>query len=156
MFGFLETARNLIVAATAIVSSLSPASQPQNLELPQTGPKTIQETKQTNLENYYSIGGSYEYLGKSVTYEAFIPKNGGEITGNVSGDCSGAISGTYTKPSKEISGSGFTECQVLFLKKKLEASFTGNIDEKNKSTNVDWQGLGDISQYKGSLTLPLN
>ncbi|HSW88058.1 MAG TPA: hypothetical protein VLG12_02745 [Candidatus Saccharimonadales bacterium] len=77
--------------------------------------------------------------GKKVSIFLSMPKDGGNIDGIVSGDCQGAIDGTYTGASQyTLHGRGEITCVFGFLSLPANASFTGIIHPDKQTADINY------------------
>ncbi|MGH7204098.1 MAG: hypothetical protein ACREHC_06660 [Candidatus Levyibacteriota bacterium] len=90
--------------------------------------------QKANTDTFYKASRSVTYQGYSVSMDVAVPKNGGNITGKISGDCNGVIKGHYDgQDNGVIQGNINGACDVMFLKMPGNATFAGTL---NKTTNT--------------------
>lgn len=97
--------------------------------------------------------GQYSYAGQTLKYTINLPKNGGPLSGEFSGACSGPITGTFDAgPAKAASGEATATCPVL-LNQKLTATYIAHFDFEKGQAYIDWQGNIPYTKGQGSFTI---
>lgn len=99
-----------------------------------------------------TASGPYSYKGYSITMTANIPLEGGEVTGTVTGDCKGRVTGTYDG-EQIITGELDGSCSVFFVNVPASATFNGIVDEESNTAPISFEGSGGGFSHSGSLTL---
>ncbi|HXS14923.1 MAG TPA: hypothetical protein VN711_02255 [Candidatus Saccharimonadales bacterium] len=72
--------------------------------------------------------------GKKVHISLVFPTGGGVVTGKISGDCLGALTGNYTKGI--LSGTGKGTCSIGPVTIPVAVSFSGNLAGKTQAQIV--------------------
>jgi hypothetical protein len=127
---------------SAVTMTPTPTETPSTPTVTQTVQKiTLQKTITT--------------AGKKVSIFLSMPKDGGNIDGIVSGDCQGAIDGTYTGASQyTLHGRGEITCVFGFLSLPANASFTGSIHPDKQTADINYSVTSGSNFSKtGSATL---
>lgn len=102
-------------------------------------------------ENMVIRSGEISYSGQSVKYSINIPKNGGEVTGSVTGICEGNIKGTYDGvEGGKISGTASPSCGVAFVRQTFNISYEGQLYLSQGRANLNWEGNIPSTSGKGS------
>ncbi|HSW96928.1 MAG TPA: hypothetical protein VLF89_03815 [Candidatus Saccharimonadales bacterium] len=124
------------------ISAVTPTATPTVTPVPQK--ITLQKTITT--------------MGKQVTIFLSMPKDGGKIDGIVSGDCQGAIDGTYTGASQyALNGKGEITCEVGFLSLPANASFTGIVHPDKQTADINYSVTsGSNFSKSGNVIVSLN
>lgn len=85
-----------------------------------------------NLDNKVVMSGVYRLSTYNVNFKISVPKNGGEVTGELSGTCEAKITGTAEKPdsngNSNLSGQYSGACKpipTLGFKTPASGTFTG-------------------------------
>lgn len=84
--------------------------------------------------------------GKTINLTMQYAKNGGAITGNISGDCKGSINGTFNANTSTLSGSAKATCSMGFISIPVSISFSGNLINSSQAEihyNVSAAGQSD-------------
>ena len=86
---------------------------------------------------------------------AAIPKEGGNVTGTISGDCSGTITGKYDgKDNGTISGKSQMNCSLAIIQIPGTVTFNGTVNKTAK--NAQLLVMLDVSSFKKSQQVTLN
>lgn len=111
-----------------------------------------QSTAISTHANMIIRSGEYSYSGQTLKYKVHIPKNGGKISGNLTGVCNGPIEGDYNSgPAKVVEGRAKATCPIL-LNKKLSVRYTAHLDLEKGKAYIDWQGDIPYTNGLGSFT----
>lgn len=133
---------------TASVSPTITAGDGPTISVIPTQTPTITKSAQN-----ITVQKTISTAGKKVTIFLSIPKNGGKIDGSVSGDCQGAIDGTYTVPA--FTGKGEITCTVGFLSLPATASFNGVVHPNKQTIDINYSVTsGSNFSKSGSITVP--
>jgi len=102
--------------------------------------------------------GSINQFGKTANLAIAFPQNGGAVTGNISGDCTGKIKGIYSGVSngKQLQGTAYANCPVLLLNIYGEATFNGTVNDNNTSTNVNYEVKANNHSQNGTFTFTIS
>lgn len=101
-----------------------------------------------------TASGPYSYDDYSITMTMKIPLGGGEVTGNVSGDCGGKITGGYNgKDNGPISGKMAGSCKVFGVNVPASATWGGAVNKAGKVVPISFDGSGGGFSHQGSLPL---
>jgi len=85
----------------------------------------------------YTASKTFSYQGYSITMNINVPKNGGKVTGSISGDCTGSIYGTYDgQDNGMVRGHADGTCQAFFLQIPGTVNFHGTVDKVNKTADL--------------------
>lgn len=118
-----------------------PTSQPQSINAPKSS-TTITAT------------GGYSYAGQNLSYTFTFPRDGGDVTGNVGGVCSGPVHGKYDGgDGGNVSGQIPVTCQIGFIKQNYQLNYNGKVYLKDKRVDVDWTGNIPFYSNSGSFNL---
>lgn len=133
--------------------SVAPTSQPK---LPNS-PKTSTTTSPTTAAVPNSIitaSGGYSYAGQNLTYTFAFPRDGGDVTGSVSGVCSGPVSGKYDGgDGGNVSGQIPVTCQMGFIKQSYQLNYNGKVYLKDKRVDINWTGNIPFYSNSGAFSL---
>lgn len=110
---------------------------------------TISITTTPTPIQYIAAVGTYSDYGKTVNISIKFPKEGGNLTGSISGVCTGTVSGQYSKG--EIYGTISGRCSEEKLGFAFEnkgdidtavakATYKGKVDLSKKIIRVDFDG----------------
>lgn len=119
------------------LQNISPTNVPQNKNTPE--PKEIKRIQIIKSE------GKYSYFGQTVEYNFHFSKNGGVITGDFSGICSGTIDGNYDPIKYSFQAEGFRgflngiltgNCKSFIYKGSFNQAFEGQLNEEGKYIKV--------------------
>lgn len=145
----LDTLGHLWVSTTSAIVGVS------LVIIPSITPIPVASNSTTTYQSY-TIQGSYEYLNQQVNYSIKIPKNGGDITGKVTGICEGLVTGTYLQGrTPQVEGTVNAKCRMAFISQQASAKFSGKINDGEKKAYLDWVGDGFIAGKRGSVSLEL-
>lgn len=138
---------NMIASIMAAVVGLASSVVP-GISTPQATP-----TPTPNVviqENMVIRSGEISYSGQSVKYSINIPKNGGDITGSISGVCTGDITGTYDGiEGGKVSGEANPSCGIAFLRQTFNISYDGQLYLKQGKVDLNWEGNIPSTPGKG-------
>lgn len=84
--------------------------------------------------------------GKKVHIALAFPTGGGVVTGKISGDCTGSLTGNYSK--EVLTGSGKGTCSVGPLTIPVSVTFTGNLSNQPQA-QVSYQLTALNQTYSG-------
>lgn len=85
----------------------------------------------------YVVTKRLSYQGYQVTMNASVPKDGGDITGIISGDCTGNITGHYDgKNAGVIKGQANPTCGVSLFQIPATVTFTGTVNRTAKDAQL--------------------
>ena len=98
--------------------------------------------------------GSFSKDKYNVNLTLNFALEGGAVTGEFSGDCSGKITGTYDgKDGGIISGKAFGSCSPLLVPIPASATFTGTVSHQQKNIPITGTGTAVGISGTGSLVL---
>lgn len=127
--------------------TLSDENRPATTETPATPTPSHNTTitAQTSL----STNGKTIYLAFSY------PQNGGVITGTISGDCTGTITGQFEDlATRKLSGNGKASCSMGFFSVPAEINFTGKLlSETEAAINYTVSAMGQVQSGNTMLNL---
>lgn len=130
-----------------------------NLQI--AGPSNLPSAAKVE-EDKINITGKYDFgNNQSVIYTFNLPKNGGQVDGQLTGSCNGKITGAETTPSKDgqssISGRIEGECRLpnLPFSIKLLASFDGLVNFRESKLSLNYNLEQPISA-KSNLEIPFD
>lgn len=148
-----------------IKPSATPTSQPQS----QTQVQTQAQNQATNPpqsstttspivtpapSSIITATGGYNYAGQNLTYTFTFPRDGGDVTGNVEGFCSGPVSGKYDGgDGGNVSGQIPVTCQMGFIKQNYQLDYNGKVYLKDKRVDINWTGNVPFSSDSRSFSL---
>lgn len=95
-------------------------------------------------------------MGKQMTLSIDISKEQGPISGKISGDCTGVLSGTNSgKPEYNLDGTGNVTCPLGFMDVQARMTFTGKMrpDQKNADIKYTITAQNGITK-SGNITVP--
>ena len=100
-------------------------------------------------QEYYQAKGETERYPYRVRYVLWIPKDGGEVNGEIKGYvatseneiCSVSFHGLYE--GDVLTGDIGGVCTILFVKQKVAGTFTGRVNPQKR--NLDGQANGNVS-----------
>lgn len=125
-----------------IKPSVAPTSQP-------TSPITTAVP-----DSIITATGGYSYAGQNLSYTFTFPRDGGDVTGNVGGICSGPVHGKYDGgEGGNVSGQIPVTCQIGFIKQNYQLDYNGNVYLKDKRVDVDWTGNIPFYSNSGAFSL---
>lgn len=131
----------------ATVAGNAAMSTPRPLITPSPSPKVVEVPVVVR-------SGEYAISGQSVKYLVNIPKNGGEIKGNITGTCDGPISGNFDgNEGGKIEGRAKASCGIAFIRQNIEVSYTGNLYLKQGRADLNWTGDIPFSPSSGSFSI---
>lgn len=140
---FLAELKALIIGILVSAISVSPSVAPRAatpLSSPATSPQAT-VSPAANTEDVYNINGTYTYWGQSIDYHLQIPKNGGAITGNISGACGADLVAKYSGgEGGQISGTAEGKCKFLFVSYSGKIPFKGNFYPQQKKIVIELEG----------------
>ena len=94
-------------------------------------------THVTNTDPFYTAARSISSQGHTIYISVKIPKNGGAVTGNISGDCSGIVTGQYDgKDGGVINGKANVSCKYLFMRVPGTANFSGTVSKSDSTAEL--------------------
>lgn len=135
---------SVVTATVGIASSVVPGITPP--QITPTSPRA--EIMQQNI---ITRSGKITYSGQSVKYSINVPKNGGQITGYVSGVCKGSLTGNYDGiEGGKISGKTSQSCGIGFIRKTFNITFNGKLYLKQGKIDLNWEGNIPSTPGKGS------
>lgn len=139
---------SVVATVTTMASSIVPGiNQPLITPPPVNNPETVIQ------QNMVVRSGVITYSEQSVKYIINIPKNGGDVTGSVSGICNGSITGTYDGgEGGNISGTANPSCGVAFIRQTFNISYNGQLYLKQGKADLNWEGDIPSTPGKGSYT----
>ena len=104
----------------------------QTVVTPQSTMHKSKGATQSASLSYYTASRSIEYQHHTIDIMVNIPKDGGQVTGTVSGDCNGNITGQYDgKEGGSINGQVGIYCKLLFIQIPGTATFSGTVSKAN-------------------------
>lgn len=144
-----------------IKPSVAPASQPTSQPQPQTQAQVQAQTQATNPttaapapNQTITATGGYNYAGQNLSYTFTFPRDGGDVTGNVEGFCSGPVHGRYDGgDGGNVSGQIPVTCQMGFIKQNYQIDYNGKVYLKDKRVDIDWTGNIPFSSDSKSFSL---
>jgi hypothetical protein len=93
--------------------------------------------------------GNFSYKNYTVTISMTFPLEGGAVSGDVKGDCSGTVRGAYKGGDNGIiSGNIFGSCTVFLVPIPAKASFSGKVNQQQKTIPIE--GNGGAAGFSGS------
>lgn len=105
------------------------------------------------------------YPNQGIRFNITMPKAGGDISGNFSGLCNGSINGYYNGgegsinaryeggKSNFILGRAWGSCNIPFLDRAVDISYTGTMFPKDGKADIDWQSHSGVTgENSGSFT----
>lgn len=105
----------------------------------------------------YTAQKSISYNGYSIEMTVAVPEDGGQISGNVAGDCDGKITGQYDgKDNGTIDGQANVICHLLFMEIPGKATFTGKVSKTNKKADLQVTFSADSFQKTAPVALLFN
>lgn len=105
-------------------------------------------------EGAVTATGSYTYEGHSVTITAYIPLEGGSVTGTISGTCDGTLKGQFGGQNNgAISGTIVGGCSPFVVNVPASAEFDGIVNKDAKNVPIGFTGKGAGLTHEGSMTL---
>lgn len=105
-------------------------------------------------EEIIKISDSQSYYGNTIEYSIEFPRKGGAVKGFFRGTCNGIITGNYAGgDGGNIDGNATGECNILFLKPKINITYQGNVFLGDKKITVNWTGEAPFGLKNGSITL---
>ena len=108
-------------------------------------------------DSFYTASRAVNYQGYNVSMYAAVPKNGGTITGKISGDCNGKVTGHYDgKDNGVITGNVYGSCQLMFLQIPGSASFTGTVSKTNNNAPLNVTVKIDTFEKTEPVTVSFN
>ena len=129
-------------------SSVQPAIQTNSIR------PSLTARQDDNSSSFYTISRSVTYEGYSANIFFSIPKNGGPVSGNITGDCRGKISGEYDgKDNGIISGQADATCGVLIVQIPGTATFNGTINKSQHLAHL--QINAKVSSFEKTQTVTL-
>lgn len=135
---------SVMAAALGIVSVVIPNIAPPEIIPTPTPTEIIQQDLITR-------SGEITYSGQSVRYIINVPKNGGLVTGSISGVCEGGISGNFDGgEGGKISGHANPSCGIAFVRQTFNVSFNGQLYLKQGKVDLNWLGNVPSTPGKGS------
>lgn len=144
---------NLQDSLTSVYSSPSPSPSPSQLS---PAPTSNNESQPNNssFDEIIKIADEQSYYGNRIEYSIEFPRKGGYVKGYFKGTCNGDITGNYTGGDEDsINGSAAGECNILFLKPKVDVLYQGNVYLKDKKVVLSWSGEVPFGLKSGSITL---
>lgn len=104
--------------------------------------------------NIITRSGKYDYQNYQLRYTLHIPKDGGAISGEVSGVCNGPILGDFDgKEGGIVKGVAQANCKIAVFSYHLEGRYTGKLYLKQGKVDLDWVGQIPFTQNHGSFTV---
>lgn len=122
---------------------------------------TAQPVKSAVTASNYSTDSDYiatknvSYNGYSINMEVAVPKDGGSVSGKISGDCDGKITGNYDGQSA-INGQANVMCHLLFMQIPGKATFTGTVNKEDKTAQLQVTFSADSFQKTAPVTFSFN
>jgi hypothetical protein len=145
---------NLIAAAGLFASSLI-GGHPHAIANSEIKP-TVTINKDSSASIYTAVG-NVSYQGHQVAATINIPKEGGNISGKITGDCDGTITGTYDgKDNGVISGQGNSNCTLLFVQIPVTGTFTGTVNKEKSKANLTVKAKAASFDGTKEISLPLH
>lgn len=133
--------------------SVAPTSQPKSSNSPQAA-TTTSPTAPTVPDLMITASGGYSYAGQNLSYTFTFPRDGGDVTGNVEGFCSGPVHGKYDGgDGGNVSGQIPVTCQMGFIKQNYQLDYNGKVYLKGKRVDVDLTGNIPFSSDSRSFSL---
>jgi len=128
---------------------------PINTCLADSSKKTDEQSPQsTEKKTPITATGSFSVKNYGVTISMTFPLEGGTVNGNVNGDCNGTVRGSYKGGDNGIiSGNIFGKCTVFFVPIPAKASFSGNVNQQQKTIFIEGNGGAAGFSGSGSMTL---
>ena len=140
---FFAELKAFIIGVLVTVISASPSVAPRAvtpLSSPETTPQAT-VSPVANTEDAHNINGTYTYWGQSIDYHLQIPKNGGTVTGNISGACEAKLAAEYSGGEGSlISGTAEGKCKFLFVSYSGTIPFKGNFYPQQKKIVIELEG----------------
>lgn len=113
--------------------------------------KTSQATEKKTL---VTAKGSFSVKKYGITVLMSFPLEGGAVTGKVSGTCDATVTGTYKGgDSGAISGKVVGSCSPFFVPIPAKATFTGTVNNQQKTVPIT--GTGGAAGFSGSGSITL-
>ncbi len=110
----------------------------------------------TNSDNFVS-SGIFNFSDHKIKYVFRIPKNGGNISGNLEGVCSGQPIGTYNKTQQTISGEFIAKCKagpLDLVNVDIKTTFTGQVNTDQNKIGINWKSTSPVTE-QGWFELPI-
>ncbi len=98
--------------------------------------------------------GVYTHEQGSANMTLKIPLEGGAVTGTVTGDCGGKVTGSYNGKDKVgISGKFAGVCTVFLVNVPASATWGGIVNEESKTVPISFTGSGGGFSHSDSMSL---
>lgn len=98
--------------------------------------------------------GIYTFREYSATVTAYIPLDGGAVTGSVSGTCGGTVKGTFDdQDGGIISGSIVGSCSPFFFAIPGKATFSGIVNKEGKKVPFSFIATGAGLTHEDAMVL---
>lgn len=134
-------------------TSINGSTQPQSINSPQSTTNTS-PTVAPGQNSMITASGGYSYAGQNLTYTFTFPRDGGDVTGNVEGACSGPVHGKYDGgDGGNVSGQIPVTCNLGFIKQNYLLNYTGKVYLKDKRVDINWTGNIPFYSKEGSFSL---
>lgn len=103
---------------------VSPTATPTATMTP--SPTKTQATPAALENNIITAKSTITASGKTIHLSMQYDKNGGEITGAITGDCKGSVAGNFNA-DKTLAGSAKATCSLGFVALPVQISFAGHL-----------------------------
>lgn len=94
--------------------------------------------------------------GKTILISLLIPKQGGNVTGSISGACSGDVTGIYSGGDfGSLQAKSHVSCPVFFTTITGEATFTGEANVPSQTLQGTYTATAQGKTSNGPITFTL-
>ncbi len=115
----------------------------------QIQPVVTQEHVTVSPQETIAIKKTITAMGMNITIDMTTPKNGGPLTGKISGDCNGTITGNYAGPSqKDFTGTGAISCPLGILTVDGNVVFKGILDQDTRQATIHYDATTTTGMSK--------
>lgn len=124
-------------------------------DMSQSVPQTAAQPTIVNNGNTIHATKTIDIMGKQLLLSVDIAKEKGPITGSISGDCRGILTGTNSgTPDYTLDGKGNVTCPLGVITINAVMTFTGKLHPDQKNADINYTITAQNGMTKsGSVTV---